>query len=92
MARRKKRFGAVATQPWKGAAYKPRRFSIGVSVMRMKGIASKGHYVAVACPKLRSVRERARNRANLRRCGNAQGLTPTDAVNKALRKLAAKLK
>lgn len=93
MARRKKRFGAVATRPTRGTKFTPKRFSVAVSVMR-----TGREYSAVACPKLRlspanrANMTRASNRANLHRCGNGRGGTPTAATKAALVALSRKLK
>lgn len=88
MARRKKRFGAVATRPGRGPQYHPRRFSVAVSVMR-KGKS----YMSVACPKFTpSSRRPTSMRSALNRCGNSEGRTPTEAVKGALSALARKLK
>lgn len=91
MARRKKRFGAVATRPGRGASYKPRRFVMSASVMRTK-TGSRSQYAAVVCPKLRSIRERALTRGALKRCGNGMGATPTEAIKRALAHLSRTLK
>lgn len=89
MARRKKRFSAVATRPSRGSQFKPRRFNIAASVMR------KGkQYAAVACPKFVGAKSLSptRYRNVLNRCGNGLGGTPTEAVKRALTDLSRKLK
>jgi len=94
MARRHRRFGAVAKHGSSGPGRGSRFFTVDVQVSRDIGAATIVQYYSQACVTKRGAgRLRSRYGPRMeRRCGSGAGRTPTMAGKAALRSLVSKLK